>query len=322
MKLIMSDPLISVIMPVFNEERYVRMAVESILNQTFPDYEFIILDDGSTDNTVEIIRSFSDKRIKFFTGGKNGIASQLNKGLEIARGKFIARMDADDRSELNRFDEQLSLITSSNAPDIIGTDFVIINSSGKKIIERNIPETHEKIINSMPVITSVCHGSILTFRSVLTSVGGYSTNRCFAEDQHLFLKLIRKGFTFYNIPKVLYNYRIKNSRVGKSKYIQLQSTMYANGMEHLNEIKKNGMLPDNETFIRALIEYYHGNVSNSRKYFINQIFDGKDVIRSLRYLLVSLLGDNCCRYLRERMILALISRLFRKHLGIDLHRIE
>lgn len=103
-----TKPFISVLMPVYNCENYIREAVESILNQTYANFEFIIIDDASTDQTVAIIQSYKDKRIHLVVKPKNsGLTNSLNYGLTIAKGKYIARMDGDDISLPNRFQNKL-----------------------------------------------------------------------------------------------------------------------------------------------------------------------------------------------------------------------
>ena len=105
----MNNPAISVIMTAYNTEKYIKEAIESILNQTFKDFEFIIVDDGSTDNTRLIIEEYAkkDRRIKILYNKKNlGIVKSLNKAIAIAKGKYIARMDSDDVSKLNRLEKQ------------------------------------------------------------------------------------------------------------------------------------------------------------------------------------------------------------------------
>ena len=109
----MSSPMISVVMPTFNGEKFIKEAIESILNQTFNDFEFIIVNDGSIDNTEKIIQSFSDKRIVYVKKEQNsGISDTLNLGISLAKGKYIARMDDDDISIPNRFERQLEVFAS------------------------------------------------------------------------------------------------------------------------------------------------------------------------------------------------------------------
>lgn len=116
----LNNPLISVLMPAYNAEKYIKEAIESILNQTFSNFEFIIIDDGSIDATEEIIKSFKDSRIVYIKNEKNlGLIKTLNKGISIARGEFIARMDSDDISMPQRFELQLDVFKKYKGVDIV-----------------------------------------------------------------------------------------------------------------------------------------------------------------------------------------------------------
>lgn len=132
--LLMPEPIISVIMPVYNGERHLHQAVESILRQTFDNFEFLIINDGSTDNTEAILGSFSDERIKLINNGANlGLAASLNKGVDLARGQYIARMDADDVSFPTRFERQLEFLESNPDTDLLGCRAMAFRDSGEII---------------------------------------------------------------------------------------------------------------------------------------------------------------------------------------------
>jgi glycosyltransferase involved in cell wall biosynthesis len=125
------NPKLSVIMSVHNGEKYLREAIESILNQTFTDFKFIIINDGSTDNSLAIIRSYDDKRIRILNNGTNiGLTKSLNKALKQAKGKYIARQDADDVSLPDRFEAQLKYFVQYPEVALLGTSTYIINQEG------------------------------------------------------------------------------------------------------------------------------------------------------------------------------------------------
>jgi glycosyltransferase involved in cell wall biosynthesis len=125
----MTIPAVSVVMPVYNVEEYVAEAIESILNQTFKDFEFIIIDDASTDDTVSVIKTFSDERIKLVCNETNlKLAASLNRGLRIARGKYIARMDGDDISHLARIEKLYKVLEQNPAIAICGTRMKLFGS--------------------------------------------------------------------------------------------------------------------------------------------------------------------------------------------------
>ena len=110
----MKNPLVSILMPVYNSEKYLREAIKSILNQTFTNFELIIINDGSTDNSLKIIKSFKDNRIKIIKNkGNLGLIKTLNKGIDLAQGKYIARMDADDIAMPKRLEKQIAFFNEN-----------------------------------------------------------------------------------------------------------------------------------------------------------------------------------------------------------------
>ncbi len=115
-------PRVTVLMSVYNGEKYLREAIDSILNQTFKDFEFLIIDDGSTDSSADIIRSYTDFRIRLIQNEKNiGLTRSLNKGLKLAKGEYIARMDVDDISLPIRFEKQVSFLDKYEDVKLVGS---------------------------------------------------------------------------------------------------------------------------------------------------------------------------------------------------------
>ncbi|HEY9660554.1 MAG TPA: glycosyltransferase, partial [Allocoleopsis sp.] len=131
-----SPPQISVLMAVYNGSRYVAEAIESILNQTFTDFEFLIIEDGSTDNTVQILQDYAnrDPRIKLIQNEQNiGLTKSLNKGLKLAQGKYIARQDADDVSLPHRFEQQIAVFAQNPAAVLVSCSLELIDATGKTV---------------------------------------------------------------------------------------------------------------------------------------------------------------------------------------------
>ena len=127
------NPKISVIMPVLNAELYLKTAIESVLSQTIPDFEFIIINDGSTDKTEEIIKSYQDPRIIYIKNDTNiGLSKSYNLGIRASKGEFIARMDADDISFKDRFESQLEFLEAHQEVGVVGGGVILIDESGKE----------------------------------------------------------------------------------------------------------------------------------------------------------------------------------------------
>jgi len=206
----LKDPLISVIMPVFNAGLYLRTAIESILNQTFSDFEFFIIDDASTDNSVEIIQSFSDKRIKLIVKPVNsGYTKSLNHVLQLTKGKYIARMDADDISYPQRFERQILFL--ENNPNIIvcGTWIKLIPAN--EVIKH--PQDNDGIKLLMLDQNPVAHPSVMLRREFLVENQlQYDSLMEPAEDYDLWVKIISIG-EIANVPEVLVDYRIHSSQI-------------------------------------------------------------------------------------------------------------
>lgn len=212
-------PKVSVLMPVYNtEEDYLREAIESILKQTFTDFEFIIINDGSTNDAEDTILSYNDNRIKYVKNEHNlGIIRTLNKGLELAQGEYIARMDADDISLSERFEKQIDFLDKNTDIDVLGTWFNCIPRN--RVVETYINDKEIKeclLINS----NNLGHPTIMFRTSTIKNLEiKYDENNPYVEDYALWLSLIAK-VKFANLPEILLNYRIHSNSVCQTKEIE------------------------------------------------------------------------------------------------------
>ena len=158
----MNSPKISVIMSVFNGEGYLDHAIKSILNQSYENFELLIINDGSTDNTSSIIERFSenDDRIKVYHSRNKGLIFQLNYGIELAEGEWIARMDADDISEKHRFRNQLTFLVDNDL-DFCGTWYKVIDGEGDIRDRVETPVTHKDVTLTLARRCPFAHGSVM-----------------------------------------------------------------------------------------------------------------------------------------------------------------
>ena len=212
-------PLVSVCMPVYNAERYVAEAVESILGQTFGDFEFLIIDDGSTDGSRRILESFAarDPRIRLVSRPNTGYVVALNEMLGMARGELIARMDADDVAMPGRFERQAAYLREHPEVVAVGTSLVIIDPHGAPLAEKHLPEAHETIEKILfETDLAICHPSAMIRRDALLQLGGYKPEYCPAEDIDLWLRLAEVG-RLANVPEVLIRYRQHMQSMGNSQ---------------------------------------------------------------------------------------------------------
>jgi len=232
-------PTVSVIMPVYNVELYVAEAINSILNQTFTDFELIVLDDCSPDRSAEIVKSFIDKRIVYHRNEKNqGLAENLNTGLKMAKGKYIARMDGDDVSlperlmtQVKFLDEHLDIDLCSCALEMFGHDH--------QIWIRDADPEQVKI--TMLFYSPVLHATSVWRKSSFDDNGlFYDQNMFPAEDYDLWSRAVFKC-KLVNIPDILYRYRIHGIQVTKTddraaeKILQIQVNYLMKSLPSLKE---------------------------------------------------------------------------------------
>lgn len=205
-------PIISVIMSVYNGEKYLSEAINSVLSQDFSDFEFIIIDDGSTDKSLEVIKSFSDNRIKVIFRENRGLIASLNEAISLSTGQYIARMDADDICLSNRFFKQLEAFSNSEV-GLVGSWANKINENGEEVgMMAYPPLDYQKIKSFFIKHNPFIHSSVMIKKEVFDSVGVYNPKYKHAEDYELWSRVLRK-FKALNIPEPLIKYRINNNGV-------------------------------------------------------------------------------------------------------------
>ena len=188
---------ISVIMSVHNGEKYIEESVKSILNQTYKNYEFLIIDDASTDKTFQILKKFvkKNKKIKIFKNFKRlGLTKSLIKLIAKARGKFIARLDADDISLKNRLKIQKNWLTKSNSNALIGSSAFKINENSEIIGKFNLENLdHDKLIDKLLFKNYFLHSTVMFRKEFYEKSGGYNSKYIFAQDYDLWCKISKIG---------------------------------------------------------------------------------------------------------------------------------
>lgn len=211
----MSTPAISVVMPVYNGSLYLREAIDSILNQTFTDFEFIIVNDGSTDQSEEIILSYTDNRIKYIKQENKGIGLTLRLGCSLAQGKYIARMDADDISNKNRLQIQYDYLEKNPEVVLLSSAVRYINENGENI-GRSFPCTDDKILKKIIKNkgSPICHPAVMMRADTYKKSGGYCDLQPL-EDYYLWLKLSLFG-RIINLSTPYLYYRILSNSVSRS----------------------------------------------------------------------------------------------------------
>lgn len=209
-----TTPKITVILPVYNCELYIQTAVESILNQTFTDFELLIIDDASRDATVAILKNIPDPRIQLIQKPKNsGYTNSLNYGLKIAKGEYIARMDSDDISHPERFAKQLAYLDTHPEVVVCGTVYKIVGND-KSI---SLPLDHEDIKIELLWGNCICHPSTMIRKNVLDQYAiQYDSTTEPAEDYHMWIQLLNFG-KLKNLPEVFLEYRVYGNQVSRKR---------------------------------------------------------------------------------------------------------
>lgn len=211
-------PEISVLMCVRDGEKFLAEAIESILNQTFDAFEFIIVNDGSTDGTARILDDYADRdaRIKIVKISGSGLPVALNTGLQSATAPFVARMDADDIALPQRLAKQLDYLITHEEISVLGTAAVIINEKGKRRNTQVMPNTPEKVRNTLPHRCCLIHPSVMIRRSALLAAGGYNLVYNIVEDYDLWLR-ISEVSELTNLKEPLIKLRKHGAQVTKAK---------------------------------------------------------------------------------------------------------
>lgn len=236
----MSKPPITVLMTVYNGGEYLKSSVNSVLKQTFRDFELLIIDDCSTDRTLEDIQKIKDSRIRIHHNENNlGQTRSLNVGLELARGEYVGRMDADDIIYPQWLEIQHNFITIHPQYCAVSTKAAVINSRSKLVKVLHSPESWDEILLKFLTDSPINHVGVLMNKEVVRQVGGYDASFKIAADYDLWSKLIRNGHRLASTPHVLAAIRVHESSTsilekGKSDIQELPKIMRQN-IEYLTK---------------------------------------------------------------------------------------
>lgn len=207
-----AQPLVSVVLAVYNGEQYLAQAIQSVLNQTYKNFEFFIVDDGSTDGSLQIIQSFRDERIQIISRENKGLVASLNEGIAAANGKYIARMDADDECLPERFEKQVAYLEANDRVGLCGTSFYYVNNNGesKSVWHLNNEELKANFLFTCPIL----HPTAFMRTSVLRENNLEYGNVRFAQDLDLWYRISLVS-NLAVLPDVLLKYRLHDKSISK-----------------------------------------------------------------------------------------------------------
>ena len=301
-------PLISVIIPVYNVELYVKKAINSILNQTYSNLQIIIIDDCSTDRTYEIVQNISklDSRVLILRNKINSkIVKTLNYGLEYARGEYIARMDGDDICSADRIEKQYSFLINNPEYSLVGNHVYTINENDEKIGHVKFPTDFLTIKKTIKLTSPVLH-IWLAKSEVYKKLKGYREIPG-AEDYDFLLRMLSEGFKFINLDSYEYSVRVRNGNTTST--IGFQQRLMSNYVLELFEERKKFNIDRYSVadVIKYLDKYkkHKSNFDKSNEY-LRQAFNSKvhkNYIKMLSMIFMTVITSRFqLQYMLKRLI--------------------
>tara|TARA_B100001027_G_C16251019_1_gene324426 strand:- start:767 stop:1657 length:891 start_codon:yes stop_codon:yes gene_type:complete len=246
-------PSISVIMSVRNASLYLGKSVESILNQTFTNFEFLIMDDGSSDNSLEKLKKYSeiDERIVLFSQGNKGLTKSLNFLIKKSTSTIIARMDADDICQENRFEKQISFLNKNKDYSLVGSNATCIDSKDKRQKITNLPLGNFHIKRRLNFYNTFIHSSVMFRKEKFIEVNGYDESFPVSQDYDLWLKMSKlRNSKFKNLKENLISLRIHEDSISeKNKDLQILCAAFS-----IYKLKKNLDIEFDEIGVKKSIE--------------------------------------------------------------------
>ena len=293
---------ISVVFPIYNASMFIDESIESILNQSYENFELILINDGSTDNSLEKCEKFSksDSRIKIINNSHQGLTKSLNDGIKISSGKYIARQDADDISNLERFKIQIDWFMNSENRVLCGTNGNVVTSSGKITQNKAIEFHHNKIVKKLIYSNCFMHTSVMFLKSAAKKFNYYNQNLTFAQDYDLWWKLSSLG-EVGNIPKKLVTVRRMAESITLKKANDQTNDFINSSIEYYKKRYKIGQLLDqnskelkNINNHKKILQFFYSDSLDEKITFNNLTFKQ----RLLTFLYVKLYLRKISKYLR------------------------
>lgn len=321
----MTNSLISVVMSVYNGEKYLVEAIESILNQTYENFEFIIINDGSKDNSVEIIKDYmkTDNRIVLIDRENKGLPYSLNEGINIAKGEYIARMDADDISLPTRFEKQIKYM-EENKLDVCGSYIKLFGDNTKEQIVK-YPINHDDIKFRLLFMSSLAHPTAILKKQIFGKVK-YRDDYKVAQDYQLWCDVVNANFKIGNIPEVLLNYRKHEAQASIEKLKRQQDTAHEIALKYAKTLgqrevdlvgkiissKMNINFKEFNNLVKQVFEYsINQNISNQTLYdILKKIYIDSNPKSPFKYLIYNLNTTKNKRNFQEEMNMFFKSFIF------------
>lgn len=301
---------LTILMPVYNGEQFLTETIDSVLTQTFNDYDFLIINDGSTDNSESIIKSYKDTRIKYLSNEVNlGLVKTLNKGIELTNTEFLARMDADDLWEPSKLDKQIRLMDENPEVGLCGTSVRKFgNINGDFIFPRN----NETLKVGFLFYCTMSHPSVVYRTSFLKESGlRYRSEYFPAEDYKMWIDCIDKT-QVRNIPEILVYYRQHEQQICQEKQDSQKEKTDNVRMEILKKIYPKITEDEKQFHLNEFVVYSIISTDDIRKHkrWANKLIKENSFSR---YIKPSVMGKELNRYLQVSIKGYLINRYFTQY---------
>lgn len=261
--------MISVIMPTYNCSTFIGSAIKSILLQTFSNFELIIINDGSTDYTVDVIKKFNDSRIKYFEKEHSGLGESIDYGIQKSSYDLIARMDADDIAHPERLQKQLNFLFNNNDVDILSNWYAAFrNNKVRYVVKRSV--NHSDIVKNLSIYSDICHPSVLFKRKSVKTLGSFKVNPEYDPLGDYILWLRNKSkLKFHNLPEVLHFYRERSDSLSTEALTNRRSIIYDIQKPYYEYSLTNefNLTEKEELAARGWREYLYGDIHKSFFYW-------------------------------------------------------
>lgn len=291
--------------------RFIREAVNSVLNQSFKDFELIIVDGGSTDRTVEYIKNYSDVRIHLFIVDGLHRSEQLNYGVRKAKGCFVAIVDSDDIVLPERLNEQVTFLEQNRDVSIVGSWAFVISEEKKYLYSLRRPLKHKRIVTNILTMNGLCFGTSCWRKVIFDQYAQFNENLLFSEDTEWLLRVAPYAI-FANIPKPLMY--LRKTEKSRSRSLVHENTVFISSIEQiLTSIQHSN---ENKLLQFGVLHYYHGKISTARKYLIKSFLKRPLKLLTLRYLFPAILMDeNMMKRARRNVLVGKVG-IFYRNIGV------
>jgi len=295
-----TNPRVSILMSVFNGKDYVRQSIDSILGQTYRDFEFIIIDDGSTDGTAEILESYKHPGIRVHTQKNHGLTKALNTAISLSQGEYLARQDSDDISNPQRLERQVKFLDENGKVGLVGTYYNRIDLRGNILQDMKPLVRSNELKKRLEMHNQFAHGSVMFRRRCIECVGVYREEFRVAQDYDLWLR-ISERFDVANLPEFLYQWRLNlSSQSVRSLDVQnahasmaseLAKERRSRGVDRLRESSPEERAAWTRDFLKSRL----GDVRDGEAFGYNKwakvFLDGGNHQEAIRFILRSLSVD-------------------------------